>query len=68
MKLKIKLAVMVLPCALLAGCGGDYVTVQGATTVSKGQELSDLKRALNEGAITQQEFEWLQLTILRPPS
>ena len=55
--------------ALIAGCGTDqYVTVQGTTTISKGQELTDLQRALNEGAINQTEFESLRTRILARPN
>ena len=55
--------------ALIAGCGTDqYVTVQGTTTISKGQELTDLQRALNEGAINKAEFDSLQKRILARPN
>ena len=55
--------------ALIAGCGSDqYVTVQGTTTISKGQELTDLQRALNEGAINQAEYDSLQKRILARPN
>jgi hypothetical protein len=54
----------VLALALLGGCGGDTV-VHGTTTVSKGQELSDLQRALSEGAITQQEYDSLRAKIMK---
>jgi hypothetical protein len=54
---------------LAAGCGGDtYVKVQGTTTVSKGQELTDLQRALNEGAITKSEYDRLYGKILARPN
>ena len=47
--------------AFIAGCGTDqYVTVQGTKTISKGQELNDLRRALNERAINQAEFQSLR--------
>jgi hypothetical protein len=52
----------------LAGCGGDTNIVQGPTTVSKGQELTDLQRALQEGAITQGEYDTLRARILRRPN
>jgi hypothetical protein len=55
--------------AFIAGCGTDqYVTVQGTTTISKGQELTDLQRALNEGAINQAEYASLQKRILARPN
>jgi hypothetical protein len=57
---------------MLSGClslgGGDTTVVQGSTTVSKGQELTDLQRALNAGAITQREYDELRNKILRRPN
>ena len=57
---------------MLGGClslgGGDTTVVQGSTTVSKGQELTDLQRALNAGAITQREYDELREKILRRPN
>ena len=64
----------ILPAALaslvlLAGCGGDTnVRVEGSTSISKGQELTDLQRALNEGAITQGEYDSLRTKIMRRPN
>ena len=56
-------------CIHRSGCGTDqYVTVQGTTTISKGQELTDLQRALNEGAINQAEFDSLHKRILARPN
>jgi len=67
---KMKSWIAVLAAAfLISGCGTDqYVTVQGTTTISKGQELTDLQRALNDGAITQAEFESLRSKILSRPN
>jgi len=49
----------------LAGCfGGGAEVQQNLTTVSQGQQLTDLKRALDEGAITQDEYNRLQRKIL----
>jgi PBP1b-binding outer membrane lipoprotein LpoB len=52
---------------LLAGCGSsrNVVTVQDATRITKGVELTDLQRALQEGAINQREYETLRKAILR---
>lgn len=69
MKKTIIVPATLLALAILAGCGGDtYVKVQGTTTISKGQELSDLQRALNEGAITQGEYDSLRTKIMRRPN
>nr|WP_295074720.1 SHOCT domain-containing protein [uncultured Roseateles sp.] len=54
----------------LAGCASSSrstVTVQDSTKITKGQELVDLQRALDQGAITQGEFEELRQVILRRP-
>jgi hypothetical protein len=66
--MNIKGLILVAAMALvsLAGCGGSHTTkVQGTTTVSKGQELQDLQRALNEGAITQDEYDRVRKVILK---
>ena len=54
--------------ALLGGCGGDTNVIQGTTSISKGQELTDLQRALNEGAITQSEYDSLRAKVMRRPN
>lgn len=48
---------------LLAGCGGADV-VQEVSSVSQGTELTDLKRALDAGAINQDEYERIRKRIL----
>jgi hypothetical protein len=58
----------VLCLALLGGCGGDTYVNQGSTTISKGTELTDLQRALSEGAVTQSEFDSLRSKIMRRPN
>jgi hypothetical protein len=53
----------------LSACGSDqYVTVSGTTSISKGQELTDLQSALNAGAISQAEYDKLRATILKRPN
>ncbi len=57
-------------CMTLAGCGGwawskSDVTVTGTTTISRGQELTDLKRALDEGAIGKRDYDKVRDRILR---
>jgi uncharacterized lipoprotein len=70
MKTTIKIALAAFAVSLLAGCGGSdtYVRVQGTTTISKGQELTDLQRALKEGAVTKQEYDRLYSKILARPN
>jgi hypothetical protein len=45
-----------LTALLLAGCGGTEV-VQPNVNVSVGQQLIDLKKAKDSGAISQREYE-----------
>jgi uncharacterized protein YceK len=54
-------------CLSLSGCGSSSkasVTVKGMTTISKGQELVDLKKALDEGAISPRDYEKVRAIIL----
>ena len=54
--------------ALLAGCASNKeptIAIQGTSTVTKGVELQDLQRALNEGAINQDEYDTLKKKILK---
>jgi hypothetical protein len=59
-------AVLLLMCASLQGCGGGgahtSTTVDATTT---GQELTDLKKALDEGVITQKEYDKKREEILK---
>jgi hypothetical protein len=51
----------------LAGCGSSSkasVTVKGTTTISTGQELLDLKRALDEGAISPRDYDKVRAILL----
>ena len=59
----------ILSVAALGGCASssNKVTVQDSTKISKGQELSDLQRALQERAVTPDEYETLRRTIMRRP-
>jgi hypothetical protein len=42
----------------LAACGGGGAEIKSEiTTTSKGQQLIDLKKALDSGAMTQTEYE-----------
>jgi hypothetical protein len=44
------------------------VTVKGTTTISIGQELLDLKRALDEGAISQRDYDKVRAILLERKS
>lgn len=62
------LAVAMSACLMSAGCVSRSradVTVTGTTTVSKGQELTDLQRALEAGAISQADYEKVRAKILK---
>jgi hypothetical protein len=51
----------------LSGCGSSSkanVTVKGTTTISTGQELLDLRRALDEGAISQRDYDKVRTILL----
>ncbi len=67
----------VLSIAMLAalwattGCvssSSSRVTVQDSTKISKGQELSDLIRAREAGALTDSEYETVRRVILSRPN
>jgi hypothetical protein len=64
-----RLTVGVLAASLvLSGCSTPTVVpVQASATIPKGHELTDLVRALDEGAITQREYDWLRDRIQRRP-
>lgn len=50
----------------LAGCGGGSTEVKSEiTTTTKGQQLIDLKKALDAGAINQDEYERERQRILK---
>jgi hypothetical protein len=43
------------------------VTVHESTSISKGQELTDLQKALKEGAVTEREYETVRSILLKRP-
>lgn len=61
------IAVVVLVMSgVLTGCGGDtVVTTPNTTSISQGQELTDLQRALDAGAINQKEYDKLKSVVLK---
>jgi hypothetical protein len=46
-----------LAALMLAGCGGTTEVVQPVVNVSVGQQLIDLKKARDAGALTDAEFQ-----------
>lgn len=65
-KRKLVLAALFAGTALLAGCSGGSAKVQqNLSSVSQGQQLEDLKKALEQGAITQEEYNKLQKKVLQ---
>jgi hypothetical protein len=61
-------AVAMAACLVTTACVSRSradVTVTGTTTVSKGQELTDLQRALEAGAISQADYERVRAKILK---
>lgn len=48
-----------------AGCWNGENTSINLGTVSIGQQLIDLKRALDEGAMTQEEYDQIKETLLK---
>lgn len=61
--------VVLVVCMLLglgvAACGGGGAEIKSeVSTTTTGQQLMDLKKALDEGAITQKEYEQERKKIL----
>jgi len=53
-----KLMFALCTAALLAGCGGGGSTTSNdISTTTTGQQLMDLKKALDSGAMSQSEYE-----------
>ena len=63
-------AALLVTIATLAGCSSsrNTVTVQESTSITKGRELTDLRRALEAQAVNQAEYEQLRRVILDRPN
>lgn len=65
---RIALAIaLMLPLAACGGGGASTTTQVQNTTVSKGQQLIDLKRALDSGAMSAREYETQRDRVLAAP-
>ena len=62
--MKRKYVAVAISCLALAGCWNGGNTHVSLGDVSLGQQLIDLKLALDEGAITQEEFEETKQNLL----
>lgn len=52
--------------AAVAGCGGGSADVKSVTTTTTtGQQLIDLKKALDTGAITQEQYDREKARLLK---
>jgi hypothetical protein len=60
----VTLALMVALSPALSGCGGNEV-VRPAVNVSVGQQLIDLKKARDSGALTADEYESQRKQLLK---
>jgi hypothetical protein len=59
-------AAVLLVATGLAACGGDNVVkVEQSTQISKGWELKDLRKALDAGAISKDEYERVRQKLLK---
>ena len=58
------LPALALAAVLIGGCGGSDTKVE-ATTTTMGQELTDLKKAYDDGIITEKEYEKSKEKILK---
>lgn len=71
MKINFLLALALAASLTVTGCFSSSkanVKVTGATTISKGQELTDLQKALEEGAISQSDYDKVRAIILKRKS
>ena len=68
-KLIVWCAALVIGSLVMGGCSSSRsnVTVHESTSISKGQELTDLQRALNEGGNTEREYESVRKVLLNRP-
>jgi hypothetical protein len=59
----VRTGVALIICAALAGCGGD--PPRPTVSVSVGQQLMDLKKAKDSGALSEREYESQKAALIR---
>ncbi len=64
MRMGFRWAAAALAAMLLAGCGGNEV-VRPTVSVSIGQQLIDLKKARDAGALSAREYESQRAQLIR---
>jgi hypothetical protein len=64
---RLALCASLLCCAALAACSHrtTNVIVEPSTKITEGQQLIDLQRALDQGAVTQREYDEIRAKLLR---
>ena len=64
---RLALCASLLCCAALTACGHrtTNVIVEPSTKITEGQQLIDLQRALDQGAVTQREYDEVRAKLLR---
>jgi hypothetical protein len=60
----VKVATAVFVAAMLAGCGSTEV-VKPVVNVSVGQQLIDLKKARDSGALSEREYQHQKADLIR---
>jgi len=65
--MKRKILICIVLAVFLCGCiGGFHTAEQNVVQPSVGQELIDLKKALDTGAVTDEEYSELKEKIMNP--
>jgi len=64
---RLALCASLLCCAALTACSTHRtdVIVESSTKITEGQQLIDLQRALDQGAVTQREYDEVRAKLLK---